>query len=149
MGCCYPSKVTLKDAPLNNPVFKLSPTSVKISRLIDGDTFEGVIVVNNSYHNTRFRLYGYDAHELHPRGLTGKEKEDELKYAQRDLEALSQYLKVGEIYNITIPKENDKYGRNLCTIYTHDNKDVCQLLLSGGYGFKYDGGNKMKAREVS
>lgn len=110
--------------------------SAEVVRVIDGDTFEARVAIWPGVEiNTRVRLRGIDAPELHARC------DDEWRRAQRARAALEKILAQG---GVTIAQVGpDKYaGRVDAVVSTRNTADVSAALLSGGWARSYDGGRR-------
>jgi endonuclease YncB( thermonuclease family) len=110
--------------------------SAEVVHVIDGDTFEARVTIWPGVEvNTRVRLRGIDAPELHARC------DDEWTRAQTARTALERILAQG---GVTIAQVGpDKYaGRVDAVVSTRNTADVSAALLSGGWVRSYDGGRR-------
>jgi endonuclease YncB( thermonuclease family) len=108
----------------------------EVLRVIDGDTFEARVRVWPGLDvNTKVRLRGIDAPELHAR--CG----DELTKAQAARAALDTILAEG---GVAISRVGiDKYGGRVdAAVATRATADVSAALLNGGFARSYDGGKR-------
>lgn len=108
----------------------------EVLRVIDGDTFEARVRVWPGLDvNTKVRLRGIDAPELHAR--CG----DELVKAQAARGALETILAEGDVVIAQVGV--DKYGGRVDAVTsTRTTADVSAALLSGGWARAYDGGRR-------
>ena len=108
----------------------------EVVRIIDGDTFQARVQVWPGLSvDTRVRLRGVDAPELHARCA------DEYAKAQAARAALETMLAAGgvTIWRVGI----DKYGGRVdAAVATRDTADVSAALLNGGWARSYDGGRR-------
>jgi endonuclease YncB( thermonuclease family) len=124
-------------------------THGKVTRVLDGDTIEIVILNHDQVQKHQLRLLGIDAPELRPR-KTVADRELQIRAA----EAVSRYLSkiVAGSDNIVWVEfsKKDKYGRWLGEIFT-ENKDaelenlyirtsINKLLLTKHFVKTYNGG---------
>jgi len=108
----------------------------EVVRVIDGDTFQARVQVWPGLSvDTRVRLRGIDAPELHARCA------DEYAKAQAARAALETILAAG---GVTISRVGiDKYGGRVdASVATRDAADVSAALLNGGWARSYDGGRR-------
>lgn len=108
----------------------------EVLRVIDGDTFEARVRVWPGLDvNTKVRLRGVDAAELHARCA------GELQQAQAARAALEVILAEGDV---TISRVGiDKYGGRVdAAIATRRTADVSAALLNGGFARAYNGGKR-------
>lgn len=96
--------------------------SVKVIRIVDGDTFEGIVDCGfGIFFKTKFRLDRIDTAETHrPRNEAEKEHGLEAKKFLSDL-ILDKYIKV-------ISKKKGKYGRYLADIYLGE-KNIQNMMF--------------------
>jgi endonuclease YncB( thermonuclease family) len=109
---------------------------VRVVRVIDGDTFEARVRVRPGLEvNTRVRLRGIDAPELHARCAR------EYLKAEAARAALQKILSAG---GVTISQVGrDKYrGRIDAAVATRNTADVSAALLKGGFARSYSGGRR-------
>jgi len=120
--------------------FKNYEAICKIIDVYDGDTCKGIFWFNDDYYIFTFRLLGIDTPEL--KSINAKEKEAGM--ISRDK---LRSLILNKIVKIKCG-DFDKYGRILVEIfeYTTD-ESINNVMLVGGYGYKYDGKTKKKFDE--
>jgi len=107
-----------------------------VVRVIDGDTFEARVRVWPGLDvNTKVRLRGIDAPELHARCS------EELTRAQSARAALEAILAEG---GVAISRVGlDKYGGRVdAAVSTGNTADVSAALLNGGFARSYAGGKR-------
>ncbi len=110
--------------------------SVRVVRVIDGDTFEARVRVRPGLEvNTRVRLRSIDAPELHARCAR------EYLKAEAARAALQKILAAGGVTVSQVGR--DKYrGRIDAAVATRNTADVSAALLKGGFARSYDGGRR-------
>jgi micrococcal nuclease len=141
-----PVETALAAVPADLPTPTASPASLRLDprlaypaevlRIIDGDTFEARVRVWPGLDvNTKVRLRGIDAAELHARC------DDERMKAEAARTALATILAEG---GVAISQVGiDKYGGRVdATISTRSTADVSVAMLNGGWARSYDGGKR-------
>ena len=107
----------------------------KIIDVYDGDTVTAAFdTLGAGIYSHKIRMLGIDTPEIRTKNI--KEKEMGLK--------AREYLKellINKIVTLHI-KSADKYGRILATIFTNDNTNVNEHMISMGHGRTYDGGKR-------
>jgi endonuclease YncB( thermonuclease family) len=108
----------------------------RVLRVIDGDTFEARVHVRPGLDvNTRVRLRGIDAAELHARCAR------EYLKAEAARAALQNILSAGGVTVSQVGR--DKYrGRIDAAVATRNTADVSAAMLKGGFARRYDGGRR-------
>jgi micrococcal nuclease len=102
----------------------------KISRVIDGDTFEALVDLGfGVFKSIKLRLYGVNCPEM-----TGANKDAGNLAKKRSLELIE-----GKNVTLLNCEAIDKYGRNLAKIKLPDNTDLGSLLISEGLAVEYYG----------
>ena len=119
--------------------------NVKILKVIDGDTIDVDIDLGFGVwlHKERVRMMGIDTPESRTRDL------EEKKFGLLSKEYVENYLEVGSKSKM-ICKSYDakgKFGRILgdFAIYdtvTDSERHLTEMMISNGYGVKYEGQNK-------
>ena len=113
-------------------------TPVRVSYVIDGDTFVGDIIFADKTEvmSVKVRLRNVDTPELHGNC------ESEIKRAEYAKQRLQELIPAGatvEIKNI----KNDKYaGRIDANVYDSANRDIGQVLIKEKIGRPYSGGKR-------
>ena len=113
-------------------------TPVRVSYVIDGDTFVGDIILADKTEvmSVKVRLRNVDTPELHGNC------ESEIKRAEYAKQRLQELIPAGatvEIKNI----KNDKYaGRIDANVYDSANRDIGQVLIKEKIGRPYSGGKR-------
>jgi len=138
----------LKNSTKKTPKFSLEGQTklCKVVDVYDGDTCRVVFNHNGKINKWNVRMVGYDTPEMKPSKSNpnrdtikqkAKESRDYLKSLIANENDKLVYLKCGKF---------DKYGRLLGEIFIDlDNKQsVNELMITNGYGYKYNGGAKMK-----
>jgi endonuclease YncB( thermonuclease family) len=141
-----PVETVLTATPADLPAPAAAPASLhldprlaypaEVLRIIDGDTFEARVRVWPGLDvNTKVRLRGIDAAELHARC------DDERVKAEAARAALETILAEG---GVAISRVGiDKYGGRVdATISTRNTADVSAAMLNGGWARSYDGGKR-------
>ncbi len=124
-------------APRPSPMFAEGHVyAAELLRVIDGDTFEARVRVWPGLDvETKVRLRGIDAPELHARCAS------EYAKAEAARQALADILAQGGIALAQIGL--DKYaGRVDAAVATRGTADVSAALLNGGFARSYDGGRR-------
>jgi len=119
--------------------------NVKILRVIDGDTVDVDIDLGFGVwlHKERVRMMGIDTPESRTRDL------EEKKFGLLSKEYVKSFLRVGENAKM-VCKSYDakgKFGRILGDFSVYDAKtdserNLTDMMISDGYGVKYEGQNK-------
>ena len=117
--------------------------SFKLTRVIDGDTIEGMIDLGFGIHaRKKIRLAGINAPETKlQRSIKNVIERDKEK--QMGLMAKAKLKDLLRGQKITIKTELDKtgkFGRVLGTLYTHENDNplnINEYLVSHGYATEY------------
>jgi micrococcal nuclease len=111
----------------------------EIIKVVDGDTIDVTIDLGfNVTVKQRVRLDGIDTPEHINSNL------EEKKLALESKEYLENWLKNQKDLIINTTKD-DKYGRILAKISTHDNSScINEEMIKLGYAWSYDGGTKKK-----
>ena len=152
----------LADATSDVPKFGLAGQTVqaKVVACYDGDTFCAVLPLSGQLWKFDCRMYGYDSPEMNP-SMTKLNRGDEKAAALKAKHALLSYVAdtvvlTNKYTNAELNaalkrnrkiiqlrcREFDKYGRLLVDIITDDGKCINDLMIDGGYGYKYTGGTK-------
>lgn len=113
----------VEKATTNNPLFdkNLCDYSVKVIRIIDGDTFWGL---TDDKKEIKYRIYAIDAPE---KGQA---------FGQKSKQHLSDLI-FGKTVGIKIQKKSDQYGRPVVWVYTPEGKDVSKEMLRAGMAWHY------------
>jgi len=94
-----------------------------------------VFSYNDNLYKKNLRLNGIDSPELH------SEIAEEAELCKAGQKFLSDLI-LDKIIRVAMGG-NDKYGRVLSSIYTHEtNEDIIQKLIDEGFVRPYDGGHK-------
>ena len=122
--------------------------NVKITRVIDGDTVDGMVDLGFSVHRKiRIRLYGMNAPESRTKDLEEKKRGLEAKYRLRDI------LEAND-YEVTLKSHGvGKFGRCLGELFYYDHneaewdgdfikKSINNQLIEEGHGVPYFGGKR-------
>ena len=113
-------------------------TPVRVTYIIDGDTFVGDILLADKTEvmSVKVRLRNVDTPELH--GAC----ESEIRRAEYAKQRLGELIPVGSTVEIKNVK-NDKYaGRIDANVYDSANRDVGQVLVKEKVGRAYNGGKR-------
>ncbi len=108
----------------------------KVVGVYDGDSITVIFKFNRRYQKFKIRMDGYDTPEIRTKDLVEKE------YAIKAQNAL-QILVLGKLVKLECGK-SDKYGRILGKVFTMNNIDVNGYMVQNRFGYKYDGGTKVK-----
>ena len=111
----------------------------KVVRVVDGDTCNIILEINNGLLKFRCRLNGIDTPEIKPR-KTDPNREQKIKAG---LAAKSRFSSLCENCILSVECDKfDKYGRLLVTL---KNKECCinQVLLDENHARPYNGGTKL------
>ncbi len=122
------SAITLENSEPFALTGKVMPA--KVLRAVDGDTLILGVYIFRKKWNVRCRCARFNCAEL--RAADQVSREAALR-AQRFVEQLI----VGKVVEATFGR-NDKYGRALVDIVLPDGRDLCQIMISGGYAAAYD-----------
>ena len=103
--------------------FGRTPYRMEVTRVIDGDTFEGNIFLwKNIIQKTIVRVRGYDSPEKSPKkkwNLTEQGREAEKDAAEDATDAAMSLLLNGPIW--IIPTGEETFGREVCDVFIiHD-----------------------------
>ncbi|MFN8298101.1 MAG: thermonuclease family protein [Chitinophagales bacterium] len=101
------------------------PGFVKVTHVIDGDTFD---VEDSTGQTTRIRFIGLDAPESRK-----TPKEDVQFYGKEAKEYLKQRLKGQQVRLVNDVEPHDKYGRTLAYVYLTDGTFLNAELVEQGY----------------
>lgn len=118
----------------------------KVVDVYDGDTCRVVFEHNGNFNKWTVRMTGYDTPEIRPRKTVPNREEVKAKArASRDF-LKSKIMGYPEQLVFIRCSCFDKYGRLLGEIFTdkHCKENINQLMITEGYGYKYDGGTKKK-----
>lgn len=113
-------------------------TPVRVTYIIDGDTFVGDILLADKTEvmSVKVRLRNVDTPELHG------DCESEIKRANYAKQRLGELIPVGSTVEIKNVK-NDKYaGRIDANVYDSANRDIGQVLIKEKVGRAYSGGKR-------
>jgi len=101
--------------------------------IADGDT----ITVNMEGKKEKIRFIGVDTPEVYHGGDTAPSE----CYADQAKEFVASGIDNKRVKLVADDKgsNRDKYGRLLRYVYTHDDRNLDELLVSEGYGFAVDG----------
>jgi micrococcal nuclease len=112
-------------------------TYAKIIKVYDGDTATIIFKHNNEYIKLNCRINGIDAPEIKSKILNEKNMANHAKLFLQNI-ILNQIVFI-KFYDF------DKYGRPLVDIiinYNNNYKTISNIMISGGFARKYDGGHK-------
>jgi micrococcal nuclease len=117
--------ISLSIASASNEPEKNYPSSVKVTKVVDGDTFWGIDAKNKSH---KVRLIGIDAPESRktgnkPIGFYGKEASDYMRQLLIDQNVKLEYDK----------QKTDRYGRLLAYVYLSNGTFVNNHLVNQGF----------------
>ena len=113
-------------------------TPVRVTYIIDGDTFVGDILLADKTEvmSVKVRLRNVDTPELHG------DCESEIKRANYAKQRLGELVPVGSTVEIKNVK-NDKYaGRIDANVYDSANRDIGLVLIKEKVGRAYSGGKR-------
>lgn len=138
----------LKNSDKKTPKFSLEGITkiCKVVDIYDGDTCRVVFNHNGVINKWNVRMQGYDSPEMRPSKskpnrneikIKAKQSKEYLKSLIANKDNKLVYLKCGKF---------DKYGRLLGEIFIdlEDEQSVNDMMITNGYGYKYDGGTKIK-----
>lgn len=118
-------------------------TKVKVLRVVDGDTVD--IAMANEYfkkiYKYRVRLYGIDTPEKKP-SKQNANREQEIAAAHRATQAIIDKLKENRNLVTILFHKQDKYGRQLGTLYGEHDENINEWMIQQGYAVSYDGKKK-------
>jgi len=100
--------------------------SVKVTRILDGDTFEAISLCDKI--ELVYRIYAIDA------------PEEKQPYGAESEQFLSELINDKTVH-IKIQKKRDGYGRPVVWVYTQDGRDISAEMLKAGMAWhfkKYD-----------
>ena len=108
----------------------------KVLQIIDGDTVVlGIYLFRNRW-SVRCRCARFNCAEMHSSSI------EERTSAVRSRDYISQ-LMLNQVITAHFGA-NDKYGRALVDITLPDGRDLCQVMISGGYAAAYSGRGEKK-----
>lgn len=142
MGCCFSTDVKhlTEDDMKKIPDFSLNGvhTVCKVQRLIDGDTFVGLINLDRKVRKFKFRLNGLDCYEIH-----SKEQHKKL-LADKGMEYSGGFMSKNRNIVFIECFKFDKYGRVLCNVFNDKSriKNLNSELIEKGFAVPYSGGKK-------
>ena len=113
-------------------------TPVRVTYIIDGDTFVGDVLLADKTEvmSVKVRLRNVDTPELHGNC------ESEIRRANYAKQRLGELIPVGTTVEIKNVK-NDKYaGRIDANVYDSANRDIGQVLIKEKVGRAYAGGKR-------
>lgn len=109
-----------------------------IDRVVDGDTFVGIVIFESKPLKFKFRLGRIDCYEIHS-------KDEKLKNLAIDGLNYSKdfYSKQKNVVWIACGR-NDKYGRILCDVFNDSSMKCClnDELVQKSLAVTYNGGKK-------
>ena len=120
-------KLTLKS--VDQFSFNGIDTLALCPRVYDGDTITVMFEFNDKFIKSNLRLIGLDTPELH------SAVEAEAEAARLGQQYLSNLI-LNQIIRVELG-DLDKYGRILATIYTLDNENINELMISKGFARAY------------
>ena len=109
---------------------------VRVFNVVDGDTFDGLIVVNSKLYRARFRLDAIDAPEIHPR--QHDPDHDAIVSAGNAAKVYLQHL-IDSAGSTTVPCEllhTDAFGRILCRANV-SSRSWNDQMVEDGYAVRY------------
>ena len=122
---------------LSNCIFRNTEIYARVYKVYDGDTISVIFKFNEEFIKYSCRIVGIDTPELR----TKNTEEKKLGIIARDY---LRELVLEKIIKIKV-LDFDKYGRLLINLYTpDDDKDISNMMITGGYAKPYDGGKKAK-----
>jgi endonuclease YncB( thermonuclease family) len=142
---------------------------VKVVSVYDGDTCTcNLLLPDGMITKYKLRMLGYDSPEIRP-ARNAKDRQTIIKNAMIARNYLAavvtdQPIDINNLYSkkelqkivdnnkkiITIKCHSwDKYGRLLGTLYNNGDENINESMISGGYGYMYDGGTKKVVPVVS
>ena len=122
----HANKGELNNTNDDNNIEKNYDYSVKVTRIIDGDTFEAISL--NDKIELSYRIYAIDAPE--------KKQPYEIQSKQYLYDLIND-----KVVNLKIQKKRDGFGRPVVWVYTQDEKDISAEMLKAGMAWhfkKYD-----------
>ena len=133
----------LSQAPNDLGVFTYEGKLAKgrVVRVLDGDTVQVIVLNDGKLESHRFRLFGIDAPELHPR-KDSPSKDEEKEAAEISKEKLEE--KLAEDSNLCVVSftKDDKYGRRMGTLSTRFGVNINEWMVAKEYAVPYGGGKK-------
>jgi endonuclease YncB( thermonuclease family) len=133
----------LSQAPEDLGVFTYEGKLVKgrVVRVLDGDTVQVIILNEGKLESHRFRLFGIDAPEMHPK-KDSSTRDDEKEAAVISKEKLEE--KLAEDSNLCVVSftKDDKYGRRMGSLSTRMGININDWMVAKGYAVPYGGGKK-------
>ena len=108
---------------------------VRVTSIVDGDTFKGLNAENNEI---RFRIYGIDAPERNQ------------AFGSKSRQYLSDLI-FRQTVGIKIQKKNDGYGRPVVWVYTAQGQDISAEMLKAGMAWhfkRYDSSAEYENLEI-
>jgi endonuclease YncB( thermonuclease family) len=133
----------LSQAPDDLGVFTYEGKLVKgrVVRVLDGDTVQIIILNEGKLESHRFRLFGIDAPELHPRKESAS-RDEEKEAAEISKEKLEEKLSEDSNLCMVTFTKDDKYGRRMGTLSTRFGVNINDWMVAKGYAVPYGGGKK-------
>lgn len=154
MGSCFStSSIThFSDTSLsectkdNTPKWSLAGRTQpgKVVHIVDGDTVDVAIVLDQRFVQFRVRLYGIDTPEKAPSKLNLNRLE-EMAASHAATDALTRLLQLSSNMVDIHFRHADKYGRWLCDLYRRDGTNHTHInawMLEQGHAKPYFGGKK-------
>lgn len=133
----------LSKAPEDLGIFTYEGKNLKgrVVRVLDGDTVQVIILNEGKLESHRFRLFGIDAPELHPR-KDSSSRDEEKEAAVISKEKLEE--KMSEDSNLCMVSftKDDKYGRRMGNLSTRSGININDWMVAKGYAIPYGGGKK-------
>ena len=108
--------------------------TVRVTGVVDGDTFKGLTVDNKEI---RFRLYGIDAPEKNQ------------AFGNKSKQYLSELIH-RQTVGIKVQKKSDGYGRPVVWVFNSEGKEINSEMLKAGMAWhfkKYDSSAKYSGLE--
>jgi endonuclease YncB( thermonuclease family) len=154
--------MNLAEATNQTPEFSLSGKTLpaKVVACYDGDTFNAVLPLGETFWKFSCRMGGYDTPEMKP-PKDKKDRDVEKARAIKAKQALLTHLCTSVTLEGTpdnkqldaLVNQNtkviqlvcgifDKYGRLLVEVPHETSGTVNQWMIDNGYGYKYEGGTK-------
>ena len=131
----------------NTPEYTLKGlrTTVKILRVIDGDTVDIALLHPDTQrvYRHRVRLWGIDTPEKKP-SLSDPYRHLEIEASYRAKTALEERCQEHNHLFTALFYSPDKYGRLLCTFYGPTGEDINQWMITQGHAKEYFGKTKKK-----
>jgi len=120
----------------------------KVIKCYDGDTAHCIFKFNDKYQKFKIRLSGYDSCEMKQSKNQDLNIRNELKLkANLAKEKLESLILNKNVYLFC--QGQDKYGRilGIIKLNLNDNKSVNDIMIDGGFGYKYEGKTKKTGKE--